>query len=106
MELSTPKTWPSIPEHHGVLDPQPTLLHTEEKEYPGVQEEYTQSPQEQGYCQGHSAPRHLQRGLSYPRTPISPEWVVLVKLYTMKALWLYRYERGGGPDERTITNRC
>jgi hypothetical protein len=28
---------------------------------------------------------------------ISPEWVVLVKLYTMKALWPYRYERRGGP---------
>jgi hypothetical protein len=26
---------------------------------------------------------------------ISPEWVVLVKLYAMKALWPYRYERRG-----------
>jgi hypothetical protein len=36
-------------------------------------------------------------GSSYPRTSISPEWVVLVKLYAMKALWPYRYERRGGP---------
>jgi hypothetical protein len=48
-------------------------------------------------CQGHSAPRRLQRGLSYPRTSMSPEWVVLVKLYAMKTLWLYRYEHRGGP---------
>jgi hypothetical protein len=49
------------------------------------------------HCQGHSVPRHLQKGLSYLRTLISPEWVVLVKLYAMKALWPYRYERRGGP---------
>jgi hypothetical protein len=48
------------------------------------------------HCQGHSAPRRLQRGSSYPRTSISPEWVVLVKLYAMKALWPYRYECRGG----------
>ena len=29
---------------------------------------------------------------------VSPEWVVLVKLYAMKVLWLYRYEHGGGPQ--------
>jgi hypothetical protein len=54
--------------------------------------------EEAGNCQGHSAPRRLQRGLSYPRTSVSPEWVVLVKLYAMKALWLYRYECRGGPQ--------
>jgi hypothetical protein len=46
-------------------------------------------------CQGHSVPRHLQRGSSYPRTSISPEWVVLVKLYAMKVLWPCRYECRG-----------
>ena len=50
-------------------------------------------------CQGHSAPKRLQRGSSYPRTLISPEWVVLVKLYAMKALWPYRYECRGGPRQ-------
>ena len=37
-------------------------------------------------------------GSSYPRTLVSPEWVVLVKLYAMKALWPYRYECRGGPQ--------
>jgi hypothetical protein len=55
--------------------------------------------QEIHICQGHSAPRCLQRGLSYPRMPISPKWVVLVKLYAMKALWPCRYEHGGGPRQ-------
>ena len=32
----------------------------------------------------------VSRGMSsYPRTRESPEWVALVKLYAMKALWLY-----------------
>ena len=47
-------------------------------------------------CQGHSAPRCLQRELSYLKMIVSPEWVVLVKLYAMKALWLYRYKCRGG----------
>jgi hypothetical protein len=56
-------------------------------------------------CQGHSVLRCLQRGSSYLRMSISPEWVVLVKLYAMKVLWLYRYEHGVGCDKWTITNR-
>jgi hypothetical protein len=52
-----------------------------------------------GLCQGHSVPRHLQRGTSYLRMLISPEWVVLVKLYAMKALWLYRYKCRGEPQQ-------